>query len=294
MKYRSLWSVSTWNRGSQYRTDRCRSRGQVPDLVLARVELGHAPEHRPIALHVLEGEVFADAVAVCLGPDVGGDEESLDLGGEQDPVGRRVQVEGLHSEVIAGQQHLLGLPIVEGEGEHAVQPLDALRPPLLVGLQDDLRVGGRAEQAAAGLQLLPQLHVVVDLAVEDDHRSLGGHGLLPAGQVDDREALVGEGHRPLREPTGRIRSAVTDGGGHADREVLAGGLTVESEDARDSAHGLGSHRREHARRHSPVPLPATVDHLYPPIGAQSRTPTPTRESPNRRMNEGPGRSESVP
>ena len=215
-------------------------RTEVPDLILAGMKLGHPAKHGPVALHVLEGEVLANPVEVRLGADVRGHEERLDLGGEEDPLRRGVQVEGLHAEVVAREEDRACLPVEEGEGEHAVQPLDAGGTPLLVRLEDDLRVGRRPEGATAGPELVAKLHVVVDLTVEDDDRPLGGHGLLPTRQVDDREPLVGERDRSLRELAGSVRAAVTDASRHPDRQIQAGRLPVEAKYSGDSAHGSGA------------------------------------------------------
>ena len=58
--------------------------------------------------------------------------------------------------------------VVERDREHAVQSLEDALAPLLVAAQDHLGVGRRPEGAAARLQFIAQLDVVVDLAVEDE------------------------------------------------------------------------------------------------------------------------------
>jgi hypothetical protein len=63
------------------------------------------------------------------------------------------------------------------------------------------------------LQLLPQLDVVEDLAVEDEHVATvrAHHGLMPrGGEIQDGEAAEAERHRAVRVDTGIVRPAVDD------------------------------------------------------------------------------------
>ena len=85
--------------------------------------------------------------------------------------------------------------VPDAEREHPPQRVHHLFPALGVEMQQHLGVGVRAENAAPALELAAQLAVVVDLAVERDAEAPvgGGHRLRARlGQVDDREAPVGE------------------------------------------------------------------------------------------------------
>jgi hypothetical protein len=106
---------------------------------------------------------------------------------------------------------------MDREGEHAVEALDAGRPPLGPGLQDHLGVAGRGEAVAGLGQLLAQLLVVVDAAVEGDRQAQRGvdEGLRGGfGQVDDLQPAVAEADRPRSTtpapsgPRGAIASAI--------------------------------------------------------------------------------------
>jgi len=103
-------------------------------------------------------------------------------------------VQGAHPHPIPGQDQALGPGVPQREGPLPVEAVERVLAPLLPGMDDDLGVAAGAEGVAGGHQLGAQLDVVEDLAVEDDpHRLvLVGHGLLPRGQVDDREPGVGQ------------------------------------------------------------------------------------------------------
>lgn len=82
------------------------------------------------------------------------------------------------------------------EGEHALEVVDAVGAPLAVRLEDYLGVGRRLEAVPEGPQLLAQLRVVVDAAVEDagEFAAGVGHRLGPAvRQIDDLQSAVAEG-----------------------------------------------------------------------------------------------------
>ena len=62
-------------------------------------------------------------------------------------------------------------------------------------------------------QLLADLAVIVDLAVEDDHEAAVGavHRLVPAGDVEDREPTHPEPEAAVDERPALVRPAVEDG-----------------------------------------------------------------------------------
>ena len=78
---------------------------------------------------------------------------------------------------------------------HTIEAVQHRHSPLAPGLKKDLGIRVVClEPPPFRLQLLPQLGVVVNLAVEDNHRlPVGGaHRLGAACKVDNREAAVAE------------------------------------------------------------------------------------------------------
>ena len=82
--------------------------------------------------HVLVGEVLVQGVKVDLSPDVGVGQQRLQLRGEDEAAGRDGVVEGLLAHPVPGQEQLLPAPVPDGEGEHAVQGLQAAFPLVLI------------------------------------------------------------------------------------------------------------------------------------------------------------------
>src|SRR3546814_16267473 len=59
----------------------------------------------------------------------------------------------LYPQPVAHQPERLGGGIEKGEGEHAIEPVHALRSPLPPSMQDDFGIAVSAEYMAFGLQL---------------------------------------------------------------------------------------------------------------------------------------------
>src|SRR5215208_281529 len=88
--------------------------------------------------------------------------------------------------------------------------MDEINPLLLVQVNDHLGVGVRSEPMPSGFELLLQLAVVVDLAVQD-HRhvsSLVEQRLIAVVDVDDRETADSEANARARIRSGGIGPAV--------------------------------------------------------------------------------------
>ena len=91
---------------------------------------------------------------------------------------------------------------------------------------------------AGGLQLSPQLPVVIDLAVVDDQACAirGRHGLGTAGDVDDAEPPMGQPARPVDLNAVRVRAATMQNAGHGIEDgPLRPGLEIHI--TRNPAHG---------------------------------------------------------
>ena len=121
----------------------------------------------------------------------------------------------------------------------SLEALEAAGAPLLVRAQDGLGIAGGTEDVAEILQLLAQLDVVVDLAVEDeaevgefvDERLIGG-----GGEVDDGEAGVAEADTWREIGAIAVWAAVAQRGDHGLNLARGHGLAAGAHDARDTAH----------------------------------------------------------
>jgi hypothetical protein len=92
---------------------------------------------------------------------------------------------------------------------------------------------------ARGGQSVAQLRVVVDLAVLDDVDGavLVGDRLVPAGEVDDREAARPDPRIAIDVLAAAVGAAVPQGRGHVGDQLTPRRLpTVDGDDATDSTH----------------------------------------------------------
>jgi hypothetical protein len=90
--------------------------------------------------------------------------------------------------------------INDGKREHAIQARCQPLTPLLVTVNENLRVGMTgAKHLTEPKELLAQFDVVVDLAVEDypDSSILIPHRLMAAGNINDSQAPMAEMHTKL-------------------------------------------------------------------------------------------------
>src|SRR5581483_1258765 len=116
--------------------------------------------------------------------------------------------------------------------------IDTARPPLGIGLEDDLRVAAREKAIALVHQLAAQLAVIVDAAVESDretelridHRLLGG-----GSKIDNAEPAMPERGAILCKRAAGIRPARPHRFSHC-AERTAGRTAVKSHLAANAAH----------------------------------------------------------
>jgi hypothetical protein len=172
-------------------------------------------------------------------------QEALLLARERD-AGRSGREEQRFDAERVPRHEQLALPgVPDREGEHPAQPRDGLGAPVVVGRDDRLGVAlGRELRAQLG-ELLAQLEVVVDLAVEDDRvppgllvrRGRPVQRLVGARHVDDRQAVEAQHHvvvvpgaALVRPPVPRAPQGAGDGLGPVGR-VSAGG-----QQSQQSAH----------------------------------------------------------
>ena len=95
-------------------------------------------------------------------------EQARDLGCPREAMRAERPVDRLLAVAIASEQQLALLLVPDREREHAAQHRGRLVAVLLPEMGDDLDVGVAAEAVTARLEILAQLDVVVDLAVDGD------------------------------------------------------------------------------------------------------------------------------
>ena len=100
--------------------------------------------------------------------------------------------------------------VPDDEGEHAAQPRHDVLAPQVVAGDDRLGVPVGAQVRAGGGELLAQLDVVVDLAVEQDPVAapVVGEGLRAALDVDDRQPVERQDGAAVRPHRGVVGPAV--------------------------------------------------------------------------------------
>ena len=186
------------------RDDRVAVRGQVPDV---------RKERRLARVRGMAVEEAGDLLFVGRTLLREGCEDRLRLGGEADPLAAHGVAERLDPEAVAGEDEAPATAVPEPERPHAVEMLEAIRAPLGVRVEDDLRVGLGAELRPLSLELAPQLDIVVDLAVEGEPQIAVGqaHRLVSGrGRVDDGEPLVRQPELAVAVDAAAVRSAVTE------------------------------------------------------------------------------------
>ena len=144
-------------------------------------------------------------------------QQRFQLRRERQPLrGERV-VERLDAEPISGQKEATAPAVPDGEGEHAVESLDASLPPLVVGMDDDLGIGVGVETMACVIKPFTQFGEVVDLSVEDDPGGfpLVVNRLVAADRVDDGQAADAESHAIAQQDTLVVGTPMDKGVAHS-------------------------------------------------------------------------------
>jgi hypothetical protein len=153
----------------------------------------------------------------------------------------RPDVERLDAETVARHDDAAGIALVDDEGEHALEAVDAMAAPGVIGLDHDFGVAGREEIVALGLEFGAQFGIVVDAAIEHDGQPQRGvdHGLARLDrEIDDAQAPVGERHAIVHlqpgasGPRGAIASIIFE------MAIADGCCAVEPNFSADSTHGL--------------------------------------------------------
>ena len=116
-------------------------------------------------------------------------QNGLQLGAEVDIFPAASEIQGFDPHVIAHQNQPLFRLRPERRGEHPAEPAKRIDVPFKKRVQNGFGVAARVEPVARPLQVPAQLHMVVDLAVEDQNgvAIVAGHGLVAVLQIDDLE-----------------------------------------------------------------------------------------------------------
>ena len=166
---------------------------------------------------VAPGHVIFDRQRIDFPPHHRMGQQSLQFARKrQCAAGQMGEVERLYAEPVARKEQLPFLQVVQREGEHPVEPRKAIGTPFLPRGEDRFRVAIGPELRPTLLQFASQGAVIVDLAVEDDHRPPVGrsHGLGRAGKIDDREPPVTEPDTGRSPDPRSVRPAVGQRVGH--------------------------------------------------------------------------------
>ena len=150
-------------------------------------------QDRTVVGDVSPGLVVLDRQRIDLAAQQRMREQTLEFGRKRDAAVTQPRgIQRLHAQPIAREQKPPGGLVIEREGEHAMQARQAIDAPLLPCRQDRLAIALGGEFRTERRQFAAQLAIIVDLAVEHQHRAAidRGHRLGRSGEVDDREAAV--------------------------------------------------------------------------------------------------------
>jgi len=144
-------------------------------------------------------------------------EQRLHLGAEVKVAGPLSIIQRQNAEPVAGEQQRSVAPVIDDEGELAVQPVEHRVAPLGVGVQQNLGVAACPEHVATSRQLVFEAGEIEDLAViHDDEGAVAvRHRLRAPREVDDTEPRVREADALVGVQAEAVRAAMADRRGHA-------------------------------------------------------------------------------
>jgi hypothetical protein len=144
--------------------------------------------------------------------------EGLHLGAEQNrTVGQRPMEQRSDTDAVARQHEPAQPTIPERYRELPIQLLHEVEPLLLVEVDERLRVAMRSELVTALDEILPQLEIVEDLAVEGHPNGavLVTERLLTGTQVDDGQPAMSQADARLEMEALFIGPTMRQGSRHA-------------------------------------------------------------------------------
>ena len=135
----------------------------------------------------------------------------------------------------------MGIP--DDDAEHAAQVVDYVLAPVVVAHHDGLAIALGVEGVAETLELLAQLHVVVDFTIKGHGVAVGlvlwapAEGLMGMLQVNNGQAVEAESGIAVMPRAGRIWAAVAHAGqGTFQRVNVLIYVACGGEHAKKSAH----------------------------------------------------------
>ena len=165
-------------------------------------ELANAPIDGVRCRDAVVPEVASDGPPIKLGGESGQRAHGLQLGCEGKQCADPAVVERLLTEAVAHQMKVTIPPVPQGGGEHPLTRIESfIDSPPLHRCHQHLGIGSTAEPGTAAFQSMPDLDVVVDLAVVGHDPPAAGrdHGLGPArSKFDDGQTPVTESHTGVR------------------------------------------------------------------------------------------------
>ncbi len=176
-------------------------------------------------------------------------------------------IKRLDAETVAREHHAPAFAFCNRESEHALEALDAARPPGVVTFQNDFGVAVREEAITFALEFASQLAEIVDAAVERDCESEFAidHRLVGRGtQIENAQTPVAERNIALRIHAACIRPTMSEiacyglGDSRTRSVAAASYFTADStHNVRQQYYSLMRHERDPNKK-SPCRLPDIV------------------------------------
>ncbi len=98
-------------------------------------------------------------------------QNGLQLRAEAESGSEPRKIQGFDSQPVPGQDESTLQRVPDSDRKHASEATETSRAPLFEGRQHHLCIASRPKPASARFELLPQLRMIVDLAVVDNHKS---------------------------------------------------------------------------------------------------------------------------
>src|SRR5688572_18311564 len=142
------------------------------------------------------------------------------------------------ADTVAHQHEAASRPIPQGDRELPVEIVDEVQPALFIEMHDRFGVAVRAKRVAAFYEVLTQLDVVEDLAVErdPDRAVFVAQRLLARAQVDDGQAAMTQPDAGLDVIALLVRPTVQQRASHAPQCLVVDRALVLMPDSCYAAH----------------------------------------------------------
>ena len=130
--------------------------------------------------------------------EIGVFQQRLDLGPKSKAIPPTPIVKRFHPEPVSRAEQSRPICIPNGEGKHAVEPVEAVDAPFPIGLQHHFGIGHRTEDIAPLLKVFSQFEIVVYFSIvrNPNFPVFARHRLMAEGRtVQDRKAAMAKSHR---------------------------------------------------------------------------------------------------